>query len=206
MGAGWVRLFTMIRSRLAALAALALIAACDAPPIAKDPPPVASPRPPERADPPLISPPIVTAAPSASATPPAAPRFALVVLSPTQGDLLPLLRDHGDRARARGLVPVVEFHADWCPPCRTFDASMRAPEITEALEGTYLVKLDMDDWHDKLKGTGFAPRSIPSFYFITAEGRPTGKMLDGDKWGKASAARMGAALKAFLAPESKARP
>lgn len=127
-------------------------------------------------------------------------------LAPTQGDLLPLLRDEHQRARAKGLVPVVYFYADWCPPCRVFQQNMKAPEIADALDGVHLVKLNMDDWHDKLKGTGFAPKTIPSFYFVTEAGRPTGKLLDGDKWKKATPGQIGAAIKGFMAAAPAPRP
>ena len=70
--------------------------------------------------------------------------------------------------------------------------------MVEALRGAYLVKLNMDDWYDKLRGTGFVVPSIPLFYRLGPEGRPTGKSLDGGRWGRATPARMAEALKAFL--------
>jgi thiol-disulfide isomerase/thioredoxin len=187
----------MIHRRLAPLLALALLACGrDAPSSAL----TAGPKEPLSA---TTTPPVasilttLTAPPPPS--PPAPPPFVLTELAPTQGDLTPLLRTAAERAREKGLRPVIEFYADWCPPCRAFDAGMRTPEITGALAGTYLVKLNMDDWHDKLKDTGFTVRSIPSFFFIGTDGRPAGKMLDGDKWGsKITPARMGEALRAWL--------
>ncbi len=120
-------------------------------------------------------------------------------LSPTQGDLTPLLRAQVERARSKSLRPMLEFYADWCPPCRAFQENLSDPRMIDALRGTYLIKLNLDDWHDKLVGTGFVVRSIPAFFFVGADGRPTGKMLDGDKWGKATPANMSASLTTFLA-------
>jgi thiol-disulfide isomerase/thioredoxin len=138
---------------------------------------------------------------TASAAPPAPParRFVMVELAPTQGDLAPLLRDISARAKEKGLRPVVEFYADWCAPCRVFQENLADPDIAAALAGTFLVRLNLDDWHDKLRGTNIkVVKTIPSFYLLGDDGRPNGKMLDGDKWGKSTPARMGAALKAFL--------
>jgi thiol-disulfide isomerase/thioredoxin len=180
--------------------------------------PSPGPAPEIHAEPPRSTAPAATTpAPTASAPtpPPAPPRFAQIELAPTQGELGPLLVDEIRRAKERGLVPVVEFYADWCPPCQLLHRNMKSPEIVEGFEGAYLVKLNLDDWHDKLKGTGFAPRTIPSFYLLTADGKPSGKMLDGDKWAAGvpkpnaprseleawragAVARMGASLKAFL--------
>jgi thiol-disulfide isomerase/thioredoxin len=147
----------------------------------------------------VSAPPPPAASPPA---PPAPPPFLLTELAPTQGALTPLLVAQVERARTKGLVPVVEFYADWCAPCRAFQRHLEDPLIKEALRGAYLVKLNMDDWHDKLPGTGFDVHTIPSFYMVSANGRPTGKMLDGDKWGRvATPAIMSASLAKFLGHE-----
>ena len=154
------------------------------------PPPVAES--PAQPSPPSPSPP--------SSAPPSPPPFLLMELAPTQGDLTPLLRAQVERARVKSLRPLVEFYADWCPPCRAFQENLGDPRMIEALRGTYLVKINLDDWHDKLPGTGFVVRSIPAFYLVGADGRPSGKMLDGDKWGKATPANMSTSLSKLLAP------
>lgn len=198
---------------LAAILALAPLAqaGCDAPPLAKEPPTSMAPLPsPVRSAEGLASSSSSAAPPPAasSSPPPAppAPRFAQIELAPTQGDLKPLLHDEAARAKAKGLTPLLYFYADWCPPCRTFNARMKDPEIADALEGVYLVKLNLDDWHDKLPGTGFTPRKIPAFYLVTEGGGPTGKMIDGDRWAKATPATIGAALKGLLQPSTPRRP
>jgi hypothetical protein len=40
--------------------------------------------------------------------------------------------------------------------------------------------------------------SIPSFYRVGPDGKPTGKSLDGGRWGRAVPSKMAAAIKAFL--------
>jgi thiol-disulfide isomerase/thioredoxin len=161
---------------------------------ARPPPP--DPRPPSL--PPAGRAPASGAAPAELPAP--LPPFAMTELAPTQGELTPLLRDQFARAQKRSLRPVVEFYADWCGPCRAFQASLVDPAMTEALRGTLLIKLNLDDWHDKLGGTGFDMKSIPFFYLVGSDGRPTGKVLDGDKWGRNTVPNMSAALTRFLAP------
>jgi thioredoxin-like negative regulator of GroEL len=120
-------------------------------------------------------------------------------LAPTQGDLLTQLKTHVERAKAKKLQPVAEFYADWCPPCREFHKNLEDPALADALRGTYLVKLNMDDWHDHLKNTGFDVRTIPRFFLLGDDGRASGKMLDGDQWGRRPTPQtMAAALNKLL--------
>ena len=124
--------------------------------------------------------------------------FVLIELAPTLGDLRPLLREHAAKARARGLKPFVEFYADWCRPCKALAALMNDPFIVEAFTGTYVIKLNFDDWVPKLPDTGFQPREIPMFYALDARGQPTGRKLSGDAWGRANAESMAKALGPFF--------
>jgi thiol-disulfide isomerase/thioredoxin len=144
--------------------------------------------------------PLTSAAPVASAAPAEPPPrpFVLVELGPTQGDLQPLLREHAEKARARGLKPFVEFYADWCRPCKLLASLMNDPFIVEAFTGTYVLKLNFDDWQDKLAEAGFQPREIPMFYALDARGQPTGRKLSGDAWGKANAESMSKVLGPFF--------
>jgi thiol-disulfide isomerase/thioredoxin len=140
--------------------------------------------------------PVASVAPSAAVAPPRP--FALVELAPTQGDLQPLLREHVEKARARGLKPFVEFYADWCKPCKALASMMNDPFIVAAFTGTYLIKLNFDDWQDKLAEAGFQPREIPMFYALDALGQPTGRKLSGDAWGRADAESMSKVLGPFF--------
>lgn len=142
---------------------------------------------------------------TAEPTPPVPPQQVVrVELSPTQGRLLPLLHDHAERARAQGLRPVVEFYADWCPPCVRFRANITEPRIHDALAGTYLIELNMDDWHDRLREAGFVVNLIPSFYRIDEAGHPADRGMNGDKW--TTPASMAMPLKAYLRDGGRAMP
>lgn len=122
----------------------------------------------------------------------------IVEIAPTMGDLLPLLRDHAARAREKKLKPYVEFYADWCKPCRDLDASLADARVIDAIKSAYIVKLNFDDWQDKLAGSGFVPRKIPVFYAIGADGRATGRKLVGDTGVKITPENIAPLLKAFF--------
>ena len=63
-----------------------------------------------------------------------------------------------------------------------------------------IVVLDVDAWQDRLAGTGFVPRIIPVFYAVDASGKPTGRKITGDDWGKNKDVpeRMAPVLEAFF--------
>lgn len=154
---------------------------------AAEPPPAAS----------AVARPPASVEPTATATP-ERPPSAMVELAPTQGDLLPLLRAEAGRAKKRGLAPFVEFYADWCAPCKVLAKSMSDARVADAFRGTYVIKLNLDDWQDKLAGTGFDPRVIPAFYALDEEGRPTGRKIDEKAWKKTTPATIAGPLAAFF--------
>jgi hypothetical protein len=101
-------------------------------------------------------------------------------------------------ATARGLKPFVYATATWCEPCKKLNASLSDPRMKDAFKGTYVVKLDIDEFDAKaLGGLGVRVRAVPSFYELGADGTPTGRMLVGD-WGPDVPENMAPALKGFF--------
>lgn len=112
--------------------------------------------------------------------------FTTVRLHPGDGDLQAMLAQEAHRATALSLMPVVEFDATWCPPCQVIDEGLRTSNelLLDAYAGTYIIKLDVDEWgwgnsdlHD------FDFDGIPVYFKLDAQGQPTGKTIDGNAWG-----------------------
>lgn len=102
-------------------------------------------------------------------------------------------------ATARSLKPFVYATASWCEPCKKLNASLSDPRMKDAFKGTYVVKLDIDQFDAKaLTAMGMRVRAVPSFYELGPEGTPTGRMLIGD-WGPDVPENMAPALKGFFA-------
>ena len=115
---------------------------------------------------------------------PAPEKFTIVRVEKGNGKLEDVLRVEAQKAVDMGRHPYVEFYADWCPPCNALRESINDERMIEAFEGTYIIQLDLDEWEQKLSGTGFRVVGIPAFYEIDADGKPTGRMITGAAWGE----------------------
>lgn len=113
--------------------------------------------------------------------------FTIVRLRPKDGDLQTMLTDEAQKAVALNQMPVVEFDATWCPPCQVIDAAIEARNdlMLKAYSGTYIIRLDVDEWgwgdsslHD------FQFDGIPVYFKLDLQGQQTGEVIDGGAWGE----------------------
>jgi thiol:disulfide interchange protein len=121
-----------------------------------------------------------------SAQSPVSDSFTVVRLHPGDGELQSLLKAEAQTAVGLQQMPVVEFDATWCPPCKAIDQGLKEKNqlMLDAYAGTYIIKLDVDEWgwsdstlHD------FDFDGIPVYFKLDAAGQPTGKTVDGNAWG-----------------------
>ena len=129
---------------------------------------------------------------------PAPDKFTLVRLSPSDGPLEDLLTAEAHKAQEAKQAPYVEFDADWCKSCRALNASLSNERMIDAFEGTYIIRLDLDEWESQLSGAGFYVSGIPTFYGINAEGKPTEHIITGAAWGADIPENMAPPLKEFF--------
>ena len=113
--------------------------------------------------------------------------MTIVRLHPSDGKLTDMLASEAKKAAELNQMPVVEFDATWCPPCQAIDKGIKEKNklVLDAYAGTYIIKLDVDEWgwrdsqlHD------FDFDGIPVYFKLDADGRPTGETVDGNAWGE----------------------
>ena len=113
--------------------------------------------------------------------------FTIIRLHPGAGDLQAMLAGEAQKAEALGQIPIVEFDATWCPPCRAIDAAIESRNelMLNAYKGTYIIKLDVDEWGWKNgKVQNFSFSAIPIYFKLDSEGQQTGEVIDGGAWGE----------------------
>jgi hypothetical protein len=148
--------------------------------------------------PPSLEVPPTQRTPSTAEAAPAGAGFVITELKPKDGALGPLLAAEAQKARAKGLKPFIEVSATWCGPCQKLKQSLSTPVMTDAFRGTYIVKLDLDDWETPLAQLGYPVKVVPVFFQMGDAGKPTGRSLDGGAWSDDVPAQMAPPLKKFF--------
>ncbi|HEY0135048.1 MAG TPA: hypothetical protein VGB85_13230 [Nannocystis sp.] len=126
------------------------------------------------------------------------PDFNFDSLTVEGGPLATQLAAWSARAVAAGHVPCVYLTAGWCPPSVKLEKSLADPAMALALRDVAAATLDVDAWGDELTAAGFSARSIPVFYALDDEGRPSGQSITGAAWGENTPENMGPPLGRFF--------
>jgi thiol:disulfide interchange protein len=134
----------------------------------------------------------------ASDVSPAPDVFSVVEPAPPQGDLNALLTAHAERAAELDRRPFVEFTAEWCPSCVLLEQSLEDERMIEAFRGTYIIRLDIDEWKSRLSRTDFMVVGVPAFFEVDDNGQSTGRTLTGAAWGPDVPENMAPVLQEFF--------
>lgn len=145
----------------------------------------------------LLSAVLASAVPAVFAAPPA-DKVVVVDLKPSAGKLETLLVSEIAKAKAQHRTPFVEFGATWCGPCKSLKAALGDPLMIDAFAGTYVIRLDVDEWKGQTGPLGFDTKAIPVFYAVNDSGKPKGPKIDGGAWGEDIPANMAPPLKKFF--------
>lgn len=127
--------------------------------------------------------------------------FREVRLHPKDGKLSEMLAVEAEKAVSVGLLPVVEFDADWCPPCQAIKQHLEAKNelMLKAYDGTYIIKLDVDEWNWSGDGIeNFKFKAIPVYFKLDGQGNPTGEVIDGGAWNEDIPVNIAPVMDAFF--------
>lgn len=104
-------------------------------------------------------------------------------------------------AQAAGKQPFAYLHADWCPPCKAIEQTVRRDErMIRAFAGTHIISIDIDAIDPvQIDAHGLHSKSIPAFFRLDGKGAPTGARIDGGAWQEDIPANMAPPLAAFFA-------
>jgi hypothetical protein len=106
-----------------------------------------------------------------------------LIEAPPNGDLATYVA--GEVARGtRDHVPVLVYvGATWCDPCKAFHAAAAAGKLDAALGPLRLVEFDQDRDGTYLEAAGYTSKLVPLFARPGADGKSTGKQIEGVRKG-----------------------
>ncbi len=134
------------------------------------------------------------------APPPSQPRFVHAGAPPAPvADVADAVRRELATARGEGREVLVYVGATWCEPCQRFHQALDAGQLDTAFPTLTLLELDADRDGDALRAAGYSSDLIPLFAAPTADGRASGRQIEGSIKGEGAVAEITPRLRALLA-------
>lgn len=144
----------------------------------------------------------VAARPAAATAPPSAPSVAqgarVQFVHAPDGDVAELVkmqRAAADRTKRAFLVYV---GASWCEPCQRFHEAAGKGELDADLPPVTLLEFDADKDVPRLRAAGYSSTYIPLFAVPGADGRGSGRFIEGGIKGANAAREIAPRLKNLL--------
>jgi hypothetical protein len=127
-----------------------------------------------------------------------AARTVTMTPAPATGAVDVLVRTALAAASAAGQTLVVYVGATWCEPCRYFHHAVDDGELGSSLEGLTLLEFDLDRDRERLEAAGYRSSYIPLFALPGADGRASGRQVEGGIKGDAAVGFMVPRLRGLL--------
>ena len=107
------------------------------------------------------------------------PQHVDIVHAPADGDVAPWVIQQQKLAKREGRTLLVYVGATWCEPCQRFHRAAAAGALDQRFPTLRLLEFDHDRDHERLRAAGYVSRMIPLFALPGADGRSTGRQIEG---------------------------
>ena len=126
------------------------------------------------------------------------PRHVEWRAAPPGGEVAELVRAELARARSDRRRLLVYVGAAWCEPCRRFHEATTAGKLDGELGSLRLLEFDLDRDEPRLRQAGYVSRLIPLFAAPAADGRASGRQIEGSIKGDGAVGQILPRLKALI--------
>ncbi|HEY2510203.1 MAG TPA: thioredoxin family protein [Polyangiaceae bacterium] len=114
-------------------------------------------------------------------------------------DVASAVREAAARAQKDGRSLLVYVGATWCEPCQRFHHAVEQGELDSAFPSLSVLAFDTDRDGEALATAGYVSRLIPLFAVPNADGRASGRQIEGSVKGAAAVGEIAPRLRALLA-------
>ena len=128
-------------------------------------------------------------------------KFAVIELRPRpQQTLRDQIIQEAAVAEAHGLAPFLELTSELSRRCFLVDHSFDDPGMRQALNGTYIIRIDINRWVGRFGETGLdrIPMALPGFVQLFEGGRGMGPYIDARSWIADAPSAVAPSLGAFV--------
>lgn len=123
-----------------------------------------------------------------------------LVPAPATGEVQAVVRAELARAQKDGKQLLVYVGATWCEPCRRFHQAAAEHKLDAAFPTLRLLEFDDDRDGGRLAMAGYAGRYIPMFARPGADGRGSGRQIEGSVKGDGAVDQIVPRLRTLLVP------
>jgi thiol-disulfide isomerase/thioredoxin len=127
------------------------------------------------------------------------PRGVELVAAAT-GDVPTVVKRELERAARDRRQLLVYVGATWCEPCRRFHQAAAEHKLDRDFPSLRLLEFDDDRDGERLAAAGYAGRFIPLFARPGADGRGSGRQIEGSVKGDGAVDQIVPRLRGLLAP------
>ena len=122
------------------------------------------------------------------------------IVEAAQGDVATVVKGELARAARDRRQLLVYVGAPWCEPCRRFHQAAAEHKLDRAFPGLRLLEFDNDRDGARLAMAGYAGQFIPLFARPGADGRGSGRQIEGSVKGDGAVDQIVPRLRTLLTP------
>jgi thioredoxin-related protein len=130
--------------------------------------------------------------------------FTIIELPWNGMSLLEELQKHQGLANQKNQKVFLQLTGQWCSPCKRLRKKTEEEPLMDAYRGTYIIRLDYDEWKVDFATIGLKKTPVPSFFELGVNNQVTNYYIDGNSWKEITADAMAPILKPYF--NGMARP
>ena len=131
------------------------------------------------------------------------PDFTIVELEWDGIELTKEIVKHHGIAKQRNQKLFLQMTAQWCSPCKRLRKKTEEAPLMKAYSGTYIIRLDYDEWKIDLNSIGLTKVTVPSFWELGQDNVATNYSIDGNYWKEITAEAMAPILTHYFSGEAR---